>query len=88
MFENPLIVILQCRLKFMSNTKEIVQCWIPSQIGVKGNDKADLDSKSVQEMFIDDGVKIPSTDLKIKINYFTINNGDLAGSAQYTRSSL
>ena len=66
--ENPLIIKLLCRLDSISN-KEILFCWIPSQIGVRGNDRADAAAKSALDL-IPDKYNIPYIDLKPKINNF------------------
>ena len=67
--EDPLIIKLLSRLDSMSNTKEILICWIPSHIGVKGNDRADSAAKSALDL-TPDKYKIPYTDMKPKINRF------------------
>ena len=59
------------RLEFLSKTKEIELCWIPSQIGIKGNDQANSAAKIAWKMPIDKSFKIPYTDLKIEIKNFT-----------------
>ena len=46
--ENPLIIKLMNRLDLMSNSKGIMICWIPSHIGVRGNEKADSAAKSAR----------------------------------------
>ena len=40
-----LIIKLLSTLNSMSNSEEILICWIPSQIGVRGNQRADLAAK-------------------------------------------
>ena len=69
--EHPLIIKLLCRLHYTSN-KEIVFCWIPSHIGVRGNHRSALDLPP-------DKYNIPYTDLKPKINNFLHKNGNNAG---------
>ena len=44
--ENPLFIKLLNRLDSMSSHKEIIMCWIPSHIGVSGNERADSAAKS------------------------------------------
>ena len=66
-FENPLIIKLLSRLDLMSNHKEIVMCWIPSHIGVRGNERAESAAKATLDLK-PDNIRILCTDLKPKIN--------------------
>ena len=68
-FQNPLIMKLLSRLDSMSNRKEIIICWTPSHIGVRGNIKADSTAKSALDLSPDKS-RIPYTDLKPTINKF------------------
>ena len=62
-FENPFVVeILNMYRKLMNRGKYIVMCWIPSHIGIAGNDMADKAAKEALELPISD-IKIPYTDL-------------------------
>ena len=61
--ENPLIVKLLSRLDSMSNHKKIILCWIPSHIGVRGNERADSAAKSALDLN-PKVISIPYTDLK------------------------
>ena len=66
-FENPLIVKLLSRLDLMSSHKEIVLSWIPSHIGVRGNERADSAAKAALDLKPNNN-RIPYTDLKPKIS--------------------
>ncbi len=37
---------LSVHTELVSNGKEVVMCWIPSHIGIEGNEKADAAAKS------------------------------------------
>ena len=67
--QNPLIIKLLSRLDSMSNRKEIIICWTPSHIGVRGNERADSAAKSALDVTPDES-RFPYTDLKPTINEF------------------
>ena len=69
--ENPLIIKLLNRLDSMSSHKEIIMCWIPSPIGVTGNERADSATKTGLDLSPDNTI-IPYTDLKPQINRFFV----------------
>ena len=64
------------RLEFLSKTKEIKPCWIPSHIGIKGNDQVDSAAKTAWKMPKDKSFKILYTDLKIEIKTLPKTNGN------------
>ena len=66
---HPLIIKLLWRLHSTSN-KEIVLCWIQSQIGVRGNHRADTAAKSTFDLTHDKN-NIRNYDLKPKINNYS-----------------
>ena len=54
----------------MSNLKEILICWIPNNIEIKGNEKAISIAKLAFDIAFNK-VKIPYTDFKHKNNKFS-----------------
>ena len=75
------------RLEILSKTKEMELCWIPSHIGIKGNDQADSAAKTAWKMPIDKSFKIPYTDLKIEIKTLPKTNGNQDGTTTHTINS-
>jgi len=72
-FNHPSIVdLLEKHSKLTKQGKSIVLAWIPSHIGIKGNDKADALAKDALNMNVTN-IKIPYTDLKININKYIQN---------------
>ena len=47
--DNPLIKLL-CKLEKMSDDYEILLCWIPSHIGICGNEQVDKAARSALSM--------------------------------------
>ena len=73
--ENPLIVKLLSRLDSMSSHKKIILCWIPSHIGMRGNERADSAPKLALDLS-SEVISIPYSDLKLTINSFTQNSNN------------
>ena len=67
--KDPLIINLLNRLDSLSNSKEILMYWIPSHIGVKVNERADLPAKSALDL-TPDKFKMSYIDLKLEIDRF------------------
>ena len=66
--ENPLIIKIFNKLNSLIHSKKVIFCWIPSHIGIQGNDKADSLAKTATNMTPDKkNIKTPYTDLKPKI---------------------
>ena len=64
--ENPLFVKIVDQLKSLIHRKKVIFCWIPSHIGIQGDDKADTLAKSAISMTPYKNIKTPYTDLKPK----------------------
>ena len=54
------------KLEILTKPKEIELCWIPSHIGIKGNDQTESTAKTAWKIPRDKSFKIPYTDLKNK----------------------
>ena len=71
--DNPLILKLLEKLHHLSCAHKTINfCWIPSHIGIHGNEAADMAAK---ESFNQDitASQVPYTDLKCHINHFISN---------------
>ena len=69
---NPLIQQILKKYYYLSVSKEIVFCWLPSHVNIRGNELADLEAKSALSLVITN-FKIPHSDFKSNIRLY-INN--------------
>ena len=61
----------------LSKTKEILFCWLPSHVGIKGNEAADVKAKASLDLEISN-FKLPCTDFKPFINRYILSKWQLS----------
>ena len=61
----------------LSKTKEILFCWLPSHVGIKGNEAADVKAKASLDLEISN-FKLPCTDFKSFINRYILSKWQLS----------
>jgi len=59
-------IIERCN-ELMTINKDVTFCWIPSHVGIKGNDRADAVAKAALQIPISTEIKLPYIDLKPSI---------------------
>ena len=70
--DNPLIVNLLEKLSRLCERADIVFCWLPSHVGISGNEEADKAAKDALSLDILPS-KVPFNDFKPLINNFIQN---------------
>ena len=80
--EHPLIgmVIRKCVFSNFAN-KDITVCWVPSHVGIRGNEKLNSAAKSALDLPLVK-VGVPNTDFKHHINQYILSTcqDDLSGA--------
>ena len=61
----------------LSKSKEILFCWLPSHVGIKGNEAADVKAKASLDLEISN-FKLPCTDFKLFINRYILSRWQLS----------
>ena len=79
--DNPLIVSLLEKLSRLCERADIVFCWLPSHVGISGNEEADKAAKDALSVDVLP-FKVPFTDFKPLINNFTQNVWQQSGVIQ------
>jgi ribonuclease HI len=68
-FDNPIILQILVRSHMLlTSHKNIKFCWLPSHVGIKGNETADAAARAALQIPISADIKLPYTDLKQSIN--------------------
>ena len=75
--KNPKIQNLIEKHHELSKTKEILFCWLPSHVGIKGNEAADVKAKASLDLEISN-FKLPCTDFKSFINRYILSKWQLS----------
>ena len=70
---NPLIQQLLLKHHNLSSSINIVFCWLPSHIGIQGNEKADIAAKHSLNLDVVGKLKLPCSDLKPCINKYIVS---------------
>ena len=78
--ENPLLLDILLKHNDLAELNNIVFCWLPSHVGIEGNEKSDIAAKSALTLNIS-GLKIPFTDFKPCINTFLHNKWQMSWNA-------
>ena len=79
-FDSPVVQQVLEKCHFLSTTDKIVSfCWIPSHVGISGNERADAAATSALNFPVSD-IKIPYSDLKQRINSHLVNKWQMQWS--------
>ena len=71
---NPLILkILETYNDLCRQGKQIKFCWVPSHVGIKGNEAADAAATNGHNQPIDNTIRIPYSDLKCRVRQYYLD---------------
>ena len=70
---NPLVQELLLKHHNLSSSINVVFCWLPSHIGIQGNEKADIAAKHSLNLDVVGKLKLPCSDLKPCINKYIVS---------------
>ena len=70
---NPLIQQILKKYYYLSASKEIVFCWLPSQVNIRGNELADSEAKSALSLVITNSKFLTPTLNQTSVNTSTTN---------------
>ena len=62
--DNPLVLNLLQRISELSTDNTVIFCWVPSHIGIHGNEQADKAAKSALQLEMIFNIFIPASDFK------------------------
>ena len=72
--DNPLILkALVIHHKLVQCNKDVIFCWVPSHVGIRGNEEADRIAKDALKLPVSD-CHITHSDFKASINTYIVNN--------------
>ena len=86
-WQNPIILdILEVFSELTNKQNDIRFCWIPSHMGIKGNERADSAAKNALLRPLDTKILVPYNDIKCKINmYFKDRFQNFWNNAQFNK---
>ena len=75
--KDPKIQNLIAKHQELSKTKEILFCWLPSHVGIKGNEAADVKAKASFDLEISN-FKLSCSDFKPYVNRYILSKWQLS----------